>query len=244
MPPRDPPRGLKLWTSNVTGLLKYDEYIPKGTKYYNESHSNSACVICPDMVPDWTHAADIGDSYLWSEPRWNVESQSRTFYAISGQGRCPIVPGKASIWCGWAAGREPQVLLYKSVNLVDWEFVGEFYNGTADDYSAVMTPDTFQFDTGEQAIIWLGNHNTLFVTGTADWRSSNPVFHEQSFRGNPSMGWEDTGGGTHCGQSEWDSQGRRIQFSESRTMPFFFSFLIFSFLTQHPFGSVASARES
>jgi sucrose-6-phosphate hydrolase SacC (GH32 family) len=117
------------------------------------------------------------------------------------------------MWCQWQHGREPQALLWSSKNLVDWRFVSEFYNGTLDDYTAVMTPETFTFPTGEQAFIWLGHPNTLWVTGTASMKDGELYkFHERPFNGNPSMGWEDVGGGTHCGQSEWDATGRRVQF--------------------------------
>jgi sucrose-6-phosphate hydrolase SacC (GH32 family) len=85
--------------------------------------------------------------------------------------------------------------------------------GTGRVTQTVMTPETFTFPTGEQAFIWLGSANTLWITGTASIRDGELYeFHEQPFNGNPSMGWEDVGGGTHCGQSEWDATGRRVQF--------------------------------
>ena len=37
--------------------------------------------------PEWTRAADIGDSYIWSEPEWHIPSDNRTYYAMSGEGR-------------------------------------------------------------------------------------------------------------------------------------------------------------
>ena len=148
-----------------------------------------------------------GDSYIFSEPRWSIPSKNRTFYAISGEGRCPA-RSEPSMFCGWQHGREPQALLWSSKNLVDWRFVSEFYNGTADDYTAVMTPETFTFPTGEQAFIWLGTHNTMWVTGRATMKDAELYqFHEESVNGNPSMGWVDPGGGTHCGQSMWDEHG-------------------------------------
>ena len=64
-----------------------------------------------------------------------------------------------------------------------------------------------------QAFIWLGTHNTLWVTGRVSTKDGELYqFHEESVNGNPSMGWVDPGGGTHCGQSMWDEHGRRIQF--------------------------------
>jgi hypothetical protein len=126
-------RGLKLWVSNDSAALnEYYEYLPPGTKTIDpKTRQNDACVICPRGVregppnpPNWTRAADIGDSYIWSEPEWNVPSAHRTFYALSGQGRCP--EGGPPMWCGWAKGREPQALLWSSSNLVDWKFVSEF----------------------------------------------------------------------------------------------------------------------
>jgi len=222
MTPRDTNgtgRGLKLWTSNDTDLLKYEEYLPPGTVNIPGYHMNDACVICPAAVrpgpsnpPVWTRAADIGDSYVWSDPMWNIPSDNRTFYVLSGEGRCPLKDGIPSTFCGWAKGKEPQALLWSSKNLVDWRFIGEFYNGTRDDFTAVMTPDTFNINN-TQVLIWLGSHDTLWVTGTTELKDGELYkFHEMSFGGNPSMGWEDVGGGTHCGQSEWDAKGRRIQF--------------------------------
>ena len=216
-------RGLKLWVSNNSATLnEYYEYLPPGTKtIVPATRQNDACVICPAGVrpgpsnpPNWTRAADIGDSYIWSEPEWNVPSANRTFYAMSGQGHCPRGSHPPSdMWCGWAKGKEPQALLWSSKNLVDWRFVSEFYNGSRDDYTAVMTPETFTFATGEQAFIWLGSKNTLWVTGRASRRGGElHHFTEQRFNGNPSMGWVDPAGGTHCGQSMWDAKGRRIQF--------------------------------
>ncbi len=256
------PRGLKLWTSNDTDLIKYEEYLPPGTRALNDSGTNTACVICPGPTkpgdpsnpPNWTRAADIGDSYVWSDPAWNVpvdpaKNETRTFYVLSGEGRCPYPtstststptddddddpPPPPPIWCGWAAGREPQALLFRSKNLVDWQFVSEFYNGTQDQYTAVMTPETFRFPGGEQVLIWLGRDNTHWVTGHAVWerggggdddddttnyegnhhhQDDQPRFVEASLGGNPSFGPEDVGGGTHCGQSLWDANGRRVQF--------------------------------
>jgi sucrose-6-phosphate hydrolase SacC (GH32 family) len=76
-----------------------------------------------------------------------------------------------------------------------------------------MAPETFAFPTGEQAFIWLGSNNTLYVTGTASRRRGELYqFTEQAFNGTPSMGWVGLGGGAHCGQSLWDAQQRRVQF--------------------------------
>lgn len=77
----------------------------------------------------------------------------------------------------------------------------------------MMTPETFTFPSGEQAFIWLGSRNTLWVTGRAS-RADGELhgFTEERLNGNPSTGWVDLGGGTHCGQSLWDAKGRRVQF--------------------------------
>ena len=53
----------------------------------------------------------------------------------------------------------------------------------------------------------------LWVTGRASMKDGELYeFREASVNGNPSKGWVDPGGGTHCGQSMWDERGRRIQF--------------------------------
>ena len=224
-------RGLKLWVSNISDLSHFYEYLPPNTTFNARYHDNNACVICPSKVrqdpsnpPIGTQIAFLGDSYTWSEPEWYVPSSNRTYYVLSGSGRCPQTAGTPPTYCGWGGDvpGKAQALLFSSKNLVDFRFVSTFYdNSRADDVlppdagqgHAIMTPDTFTFPTGEQAFIYLGQKNTRWVTGTATRENGElSKFVEKGFRGNPTTDWVDQGGGTHCGQSFWDPHGRRIQF--------------------------------
>ena len=226
-------RGLKLWVTNDTGpALRYSMYKPPGTRCYPELHMCEACVICPAGVrispsnpPPETRTAFLGDSFTWSEPPWHVPSRNRTYFVLSGSGTCAEGKGPPE-FCGWGADVTggAQALLFVSNNLVDWRYVSQYYLNSrvgnqlppdAGQGSAIMTPDTFTFPTGEQVFIYLGQKNTRWITGT----TTRPVpggepehFVERSFGANPISDWVDAGGGTHCGQSFWDPHGRRIQF--------------------------------
>ena len=226
-------RGLKLWVTNDTGpTLRYKEYMPPGTRCFPDLHMCEACVICPAAVragpsnpPPELRTAFLGDSYMWSEPRWNVPSRNRTYFVLSGSGTCSQGKGPPE-FCGWGADVSggAQALLFASNNLVDWRYVSQYFLNSrvgdeqpldAGQGGAIMTPDTFAFPTGEQAFIYLGQKNTRWITGTATRSAAGgepEEFLERSFGGNPMTGWVDAGGGTHCGQSFWDPHGRRIQF--------------------------------
>ena len=204
-------RGLKLWVSNDTGTsMHYSMYLPPGTQCHAEYHLCSACVICPKAVregpsnpPAETLTAFLGDSATWSEPPWNVPSTNRTFYVLSGSGTCPGGIGKdgkpkPSEFCGWGGDRKGggQALLFSSKNLVDWKYVSQFFLNSragnemppnAGQGSAIMTPDTFTFPSGEQAFIYLGQKNTRWITGNVTRGSDGDLekFVERGFGGNP-----------------------------------------------------------
>ena len=182
-------RGLKLWTSNDSEVLHFSEYLPPNTTVDPKYQVNNACVICPAGVrkgpsnpPAAGRSAFLGDSFTWSEPPWNVPSNNRTWYVLSGGGTCRH--GEPPEFCGWG-GSAPggaQALLFSSKNLVDWRYVSDFYLNSrsadalpldAGQGHAIMTPDAFAFPTGEQAFIYLGQHNTRWITGTNSPRSAS-----------------------------------------------------------------------
>jgi hypothetical protein len=49
--------GLHLYTSADEHLENWTRYIPKTTQ-----PNGDPCVICPSLVPSWTHAGNIGDT--------------------------------------------------------------------------------------------------------------------------------------------------------------------------------------
>lgn len=114
--------GLHLYTSSDDHLLNWTQYIPTPLP-----SNGDPCVICPSIVPDWTHASNIGDTYVWSEPAWNVPSTNRTVFVLSGSSAC-APDEEGGHWCGYARGKK-QSLLFSSQDLVDWKFESVFWRG-------------------------------------------------------------------------------------------------------------------
>ena len=174
--------------------------------------NNDPCVICPQLVPDWTHAGAIGDTFIWSEPPWDQPATAgqRQIYVLSGSSVCSDSE-KGGHWCGWDAGT-PQVLLFRSTDLINWEFVNVFWRGpyprTAANGGSLYTPDTFALPDGRQALIYL--------TGPTRWATGGFDVNNGTFApGAPSAQRRTDGvelGLGHCGQSMTDAKGRRVQF--------------------------------
>ena len=152
--------GLHLYTSS-------DEHLEHWTRYQPTvpSPNGDDCVICPHLVPDWTHAGNIGDTYVFAEPPWDKRvpsGQKRTFYVLSGSNICGPDDNKGH-WCGYAKGT-PQSLLFSSEDLVSWEFRNVFWRGPftgpsghtlSSRHGSLYTPDTFTLPDGRQVLIYL-----------------------------------------------------------------------------------------
>ena len=118
--------GMKVWSSSDEHLEKWTQYQPVRPK--SAIDPNDPCTMCPDDVPLSVQASYIGDNYAsaliwrlmscllahprspwkhcrqgWSVPRYGTgtPSANRTFYWISGAGRCPDTGPHAKPWCGW-----------------------------------------------------------------------------------------------------------------------------------------------
>lgn len=201
--------GLHLYTSNASHLETWQQYIP-----HPLPSNGDPCVICPSIVPDWTYASNIGDTYVWSSPPANEAVQpgsNRTIYVLSGSSACgPNDNG--GHWCGYGKGT-PQMLLFSSTNLVDWKFVNVFWkggstadpNGQSPGSGSMYTPDTFRLADGRQALIRLAG-KTVYNLGQFNEQKGtfldldDGALHTES------------NGAFHCGQSMTDAKGRRVQF--------------------------------
>lgn len=201
--------GLHLYTSNASHLETWQQYIPRPLP-----SNGDPCVICPSIVPDWTYASNIGDTYVWSSPPANEAVQpgsNRTIYVLSGSSACgPNDNG--GHWCGYGKGT-PQMLLFSSTNLVDWKFVNVFWkggstadpNGQSPGSGSMYTPDTFRLADGRQALIRLAG-KTVYNLGQFNEQKGtfldldDGALHTES------------NGAFHCGQSMTDAKGRRVQF--------------------------------
>ena len=161
-------------------------------------------------------------------PRYGTPSTNRTFYWISGAGRCPDTGPHAKPWCGWpywdmppgssnASAEHPQMLLWQSANGYDWEFKSVMWElpGAQDGFQTsqggVWTnnrfdcPDSWELPDGRQIITVLGS---LWGIGEFDRETGRFTAEHTGIGG--------------CGpqQSMYDDKGRRVQFcSEGFALP-------------------------
>ena len=81
-----------------------------------------------------------------------------------------------------------QILLYKSENLLDWEYVSVMLKGTSEEGSMWECPDIFELDGKDVLIIsveglpqkdnnFVNTHSVLSFIGEMDW--NNGVFHKE-----------------------------------------------------------------
>lgn len=227
--------GLHLYTSS-------DEHLENWTRYEPSvpSANGDNCVICPSLVPDDTHAGNIGDTYVFADPPWWQPldpggKESRTFYVLSGSNICSPEENGGH-WCGFGAGT-PQSLLFASQDLVNWRFKNVFWRGPflgidgkpLKGRGSLYTPDTFELPDGRQVLIYL-MQGTLWQIGTFD--AENGTFTAETSRGagvatgaNPRVTPDRVSGTAvagatsgheqglgSCGQSLTDAKGRRVQF--------------------------------
>jgi hypothetical protein len=151
--------GLHLYTSSDEHLENWTRFVPP-----SPSPNGDDCVICPSLVPNETHAGNIGDTYIFADPPWwkPLKPRSkRTFYVLSGSNICDS-KDNGGHWCGFGAGK-PQSLLFSSENLVDWQFKSVFWRGPFigtdgkpfTPGGSLYTPDTFELPDGRQVLIYL-----------------------------------------------------------------------------------------
>ena len=193
--------GLHLYTSSDEHLESWSRYQP-----IKPSPNGDDCVICPSLVPDSTHAGNIGDTFIFAEPAWDkplpAGVKHRTFYVLSGSNVCP----DGDHWCGYGKGT-PQSLLFSSTDLVTWTFKSVFWKGPFGHAhsGSLYTPDTFALADGRQALIYLMG-GTQWQIGS--WSSTTGAFVSEPGKQNegsePGLG--------SCGQSLTDEHGRRVQF--------------------------------
>lgn len=203
--PQQDPVGLSVWYSEDHDLLAWQPYTGKSATC---NGSFAAAVVCPGMVPDSVGAGYIGDNYVW-------EAITGTYYLLSGSNKCIENNGKP--WCGYgSATSTPQALLFRSSDLVSWEFVNVFWSGAPLPgklhHNRVDTPDTFPLADGSQAFVWLSESKTVWMRGTFDRDAG--TFKQMG--GELEFGVLDQGDGGqfYCQQSFQDpgGSGGRVQF--------------------------------
>jgi hypothetical protein len=184
----------------------------------------------PEFKPGY-----IGDNYVWSESRNTATSVQHTFYVLSGSTRC----AEGHPWCsyrGLGGNTTAQSFLFRSLNLLDWEFVSQFdgqevVGGKPQQH--IDTPDTFRIrpmgaGDATQAYVWLSQGGspaceptkdatcgcrTVWQVGALDNESMSFVAKQRVGKRGPSaiMGCADRGA-MFCQQSLTTAQGSRVSF--------------------------------
>ena len=176
-PSLSPPTGLHLWYSSDEQLLNWTIFRNASRV---QSSNNLTCVICPDLVPSSLNPGYIGDNYVWVETQNETTGTAEptsssgtggsgggggstaaggkplhTFYVLSGSTKCaPDHP-----WCsyvGLGGNATAQSLLFRSTDLLHWEFVSQFtgqevVGGKPQQH--IDTPDTFPLNDKTQASV-------------------------------------------------------------------------------------------
>ena len=130
----------------------------------------------------------IGDNYVWTETANSSTAggePTHTFFVLSGSTKC--APGHP--WCSYAGlggNATAQSLLFRSKDLLHWEFVSQFSGQevvTGKPQQHIDTPDTFPLTAKTQATV------------PSTWPAVSPA----------SISGEDNGGATQA--FVWLSQG-------------------------------------
>ena len=218
-PALNPPTGLHLSFSTDPDLLEWTEYRNESSV---QNSTNATCVICPELVPSEFRPGYIGDNYAWAESDGTVHE----FFVLSGSTRC----AESHPWCsyqGIGGNSTAQAFVFKSTNLLHWEFLSDWdFSHQQEAWPAgvphtsktqwpdqrIDTPDTFPLvnvDTKAetQAFVWLNSPgcHTHWMLGAID--NATKQFTPTS---PTSIGCADSGSDFMCQQSLTTPDGMRV----------------------------------
>lgn len=153
-----------------------------------ETESESRQVQCIAVSVDGIHFDKIQQNPVIDEQKLPKESKPEDF-------RDPKVFERNGVYYQLVASKTKddrgQLLLYKSTDLIEWDFSSVFLEGTKEEGLMWECPDFFEIDGKEALIIspiaypkdghrYHNTHTSLLLTGHVDWEKG--VFHKETLK--------------------------------------------------------------